>query len=570
MLFIGRAEHLPLLSREYLLAPWNGHLMPGSFAVVRLLDQLWPVSYVPVAIVDLSLQLVAGVLAYRLLVALFGARAAILVPLSMFLFSPVTLPAFLWWAAALNQLPGQVAMIGVLLLQVRYHRLGRTRDGVAGAMVLATGLLFSEKLLLVLPVVFALTLLFLSSGRPPARVRYAVRSSWRVWLAHLAVVVPYCVYYLSHVPSPVTRTPKGEVVLRTAWTALTKAVLPGLLGGPWRWQQVGVGAIADPVEAVVVVSTVAAGLLVVVSVLRRRRAVFGWAVVAGYWLSTALLLGVTRAPYVGPVIGAEYRYSTEVCIVVAVFGTAAFLPLHGPFRRGQAQRLAPRRRGRRPMAASRQPLAAGALCVAVVGASLVSTYQFDRFWRQNQAASYFARARSDLATAHRPLTLVEMPLPPKVQQGFLGSFVHTSTVMSAFEPRPRFLTAGRSADELYMPDDTGHLRRVAVEGFPNRKGRSHGCGWRVERQPVSIPLTRPTLPWRWTARVGYLASEDATATVRVGSVTSMVRIRRGVNTLFVLGEGVVDSVDLTGLSRGALCTDDVTVGSPRAVPYSHP
>lgn len=581
MSFIGRAEHMPFLSREYLLSGWNGHLMPGSFALVRLLNELWPVNYVPVALVDIGLQAATGVLAFTLLVSLFGRRPAILVPLAVYLFSPITLPAFLWWAAALNQLPGQVAMIAALLFQVRYHRAGRLRDGVLGAVSVGAGLLFSEKVLLVLPCVFALTLLYFTPGPPLARLRAALRENWPVWTAYAVVVVPYVAYYATNVPSPVGSSPSVTIAVQTAGTALTSAVLPALFGGPLRWQQIGVGGVADPGTVTVLLACTASALLVWLSVVRRRRAVFGWVVVTGYWLSNAVLLGVTRATYVGPIIGSEYRYSTDVAIIIAVFGAAAFLPLRGSFVRGIPQRLLPRtpslasrlRVGvipRRPDGGSYEGILAGGVCCAIIVAALVSTMQYDTFWRENGSPEFFGNARHDIEASGRHLTLSEVNLPDRVQAGFIGSFITTSTMMSGFEPEPRFLTPGTSAGELYIPDDTGHLRAVWVDGFHGKPGPEVGCGWRVRDRAVRIPLQRTTVPWRWTARIGYLATKEATTSVRVGSVTSKVRIQPGVHELFLIGEGKVDEVRIAGLSEGSLCTDDVAVGFARPQPGTQP
>lgn len=586
MSFIGRAEHLPFLSREYLLEGWNGHFMPGSFALVRALNALWPVNYVPVAVVDLLLQATAAVLAYRLLVALFGRRPAILVPLAIYLFSPITLPAFLWWAAALNQLPGQIAMIGALLLQVRYHRTGRTSDGVLGALAVLAGLLFSEKVLLVVPCVFAMTLLFFTAGRPPVRLRRAVVDHWRVWVAYLLVVVPYAVYYVTQIPSPVGRSVSTVVAVQTVGTALTHAVLPALFGGPLRWQQIGVGGVADPNPAFLVATAVVSALIVWFSIVRRQRAVLAWVIVAGYWLANAILLGVTRASYVGPIIGAEYRYSTDVCVIFAVFGAAAFLPLReGTFAKGAPQRLVPRRSSTSAPTGTLPPLdrrallreilpaegaLAGALCCAVIVPSVVSTMQYDRFWRDNGSPGYFANARRDIANSKRHLTLSEINLPERVQAGFLGAFVKTSTMMSGFTPRPSFLTPGRSSNELFTPDDTGHLRAVFVDGFHNQPGPEKSCGWRVDSSPVLIPLEKATLPWQWTVRMDYLATADASTTVTAGTVTTPVTIHAGANSLYVIGEGAIGSVVVDGLSNGGLCTDDVSVGFARPIPDTHP
>ena len=101
--FTGRAMEYPLWSSEYLLYPYNSHVMPGSYAWVWLSTHLFPLSWVPVALAMVALQALVSLVAYRLLVDLFGRRGWILVPLAVVTLSPVSLPASLWWAAALNR-----------------------------------------------------------------------------------------------------------------------------------------------------------------------------------------------------------------------------------------------------------------------------------------------------------------------------------------------------------------------------------------------------------------------------------------------------------------------------------
>jgi hypothetical protein len=578
--FIGRAERLPFWSPEYLLAGWNGHFMPGAFAYVRLLTALWPLNYVPVGVGDLLLQALAGLLMYALLTSLFGARPAILVPLAVFLFSPMTLPAFVWWAAALNQLFGQIAMILVLLLHVRYHRTGRVRYGVLGALSLLVGLAFSEKLLLTVPVVCALTLFYFTGGPPLLRVRRAVGQHARVWVAYAAVVVPYLAYYTTHVKSPIDARRNLTLTLDTLGTALGHAVLPALFGGPWRWMPIGVqGGIANPGTAMVTVVAVASALVVWASVVRRRRAIFAWVVIATYTLVNAVILGVTRGPWVGPIIGAEYRYSTDACVIFAIFGALAFLPLHGHFAGGQPQRLVTRRVGRRVQTEAPAPSAlqgpgesavASGLAIAVLVSSMVSTFAYDHLWRNDNIRNFFTTTQRDYANVKRGVTLADTNFPENIQSGLFGEWGRTSALFAAFRPRPEFLTPGRYASDLLLTDDSGHLRLATVEGFTNVPGSVKGCGYRIEDALVSIKLGATTLPWLWYVRIGYIASDDATTTVRAGRTVTSAKVHRGLGNLFVMGDGAIGTVELSGLSAGALCTDDVAVGFLKAVPGTHP
>ena len=53
----------------------------------------------------LLMQAAASIGCLRLLRYTFGERLGILPPLALYLFSVITLPAFIWWAAGINQLP---------------------------------------------------------------------------------------------------------------------------------------------------------------------------------------------------------------------------------------------------------------------------------------------------------------------------------------------------------------------------------------------------------------------------------------------------------------------------------
>jgi hypothetical protein len=576
--FIGRSLNEAHWTASHLLEGWHGHLMPGAFALVNVLTDLAPWSYAPVAVVDLAGQALLSVLVLRLLTDLFGRRPAVLVPFTIFVLSPITLPAFLWWAASLNQLWGQIAMALILTAHLRYHRTGRLRWGLLGTAALVGGLAFSEKVVLMVPVVFLFSLLWFTPGRPRARLVLALRRSRAVWVSYAAVTVGYLALYVATARAPEKAASSLTIAVETLGTGVVRAVVPGIIGGPLTWAPIDTGGIADPADWLVVASILLVLLVMLFSVYRRARAVFGWLVVVGYVVVNAGLLGLSRATFTGPLIGAELRYHTDELLIIVVFGSLTLLPVVGTFAIGPFQRLVPRTPGSAlgldiPPEASRrvEVLVSGALAATVLVLSTLSTVRFDPLWRSNAGRDYFATVERDLGRADGPVTIAEVAVPPEVQYPLAFPLNLTTFLFAGLEPPPRFLRPGHPAEDVfYLPDEDGHLRVGRVDGYVGEPGPSPSCGYRVERDEVAIPLRGTTLNWVWTARIGYIASLDAEAVVTIGETSTPVPITAGAHTLYVVGQGAVDEVTISGLTYGSLCTDDVEVGFMSSTPGTSP
>ncbi len=69
-----------------------------------------PLNWTVPAIMLIVLQAGASLAVLRVLRLLLGTRAVLLLPLTFYLFSPLTLPSFAWWAAGLNSLPMQIGL----------------------------------------------------------------------------------------------------------------------------------------------------------------------------------------------------------------------------------------------------------------------------------------------------------------------------------------------------------------------------------------------------------------------------------------------------------------------------
>ena len=122
--FMSRAMNEPL-DAPHLLESYGGHLMPGGFLTAWLLTKVAVYSWAPWAAVLLFLQALAGFGMLRLLVSMFGRRPLVLALLAGYLAYVFTLSAGIWFAAGINQLPMQVALVFGLHAHVEYlrHRL---------------------------------------------------------------------------------------------------------------------------------------------------------------------------------------------------------------------------------------------------------------------------------------------------------------------------------------------------------------------------------------------------------------------------------------------------------------
>ncbi|HEY2296607.1 MAG TPA: hypothetical protein VGH43_02675 [Jatrophihabitans sp.] len=582
--FTGRAAQYSLTDLHgFLMQPYNSHLMPGAFAEVWVLTKLWPLNFGVVVTVNLVLQILVDVAFYRLLRELFGTRPAILVPFTAFVFTPITLSAFVWWAAALNQLPQQLAMLTALWCQTRYLRTGRVRVGIYGAPITLVGLLFSEKTLLTVPLVMAFTVLFFADGNVVRRIITVSRAHWRVWLAYLVVAIPYTAYYVLEVPSP-GHAPHGGDIAALFGSAFSHAIDPGLIGGPWSWHPAGfVGALADPSKLTTYVAGISVIGFVAWTIAWRRRAVFGWLMGIGYASIALLLLAFSRAVSIGPIIGDEFRYVTDVAAVGILGGTLAVLRPAGKWQttpeliehRAWTRRFVEHHLWHEVRAAVPPPrpvVGIVAFMAVFIASATASTLRFDRYWSSNPARPYLTTLRTELAAAPKGMVLYDQEVPPQVAWALLFPYNRLSYLLKPLSDNLQFLEPGRSAPSLAMSDDQGNLRRVAIFGPHAVPGpQQNGCSWLLGPVAIRMRLDGTTFPWTWMLRMAYIASKDTSGTVHAGRTVATVTFRRGLHELYVQVVGAISTVTFSSLAHGAtVCTSDLAVGKPVPIGGSTP
>ena len=233
---IARTGTQGLLSPAYLFDDHDGHVMPAAFLLSGAITRVTPFGWIGPAISLVLLQLVASLALLRTLHVVLGWRPVLLVPLIFALFSPLGLPAFAWWAAALNALPMVAAMAWVCADAILLVRTGNQRYAVTGTGVFAVGLLFFEKAAVIPFVAFGVAALLAHVLGERTVVTTVWHAGRRLWIASGALTVAWIGIYFVVVDQrrwTLDLSMTGELLIRS----VTHGIVPALVGGPWTWER---------------------------------------------------------------------------------------------------------------------------------------------------------------------------------------------------------------------------------------------------------------------------------------------------------------------------------------------
>jgi len=523
LILLGRAGTHPVWSPELLAHDHDGHLMPAAFAVASLATAVAPLQWWPAALTLVVGQLLASLAVLRVLWLLLGPRRALWGPLLFYLFTPLTLPAFAWWAAGLNALPLQAALAWVAGDALLLARTGRRRYAVTGVLVTATALLFFEKSVLVPCVAFATLALVYRVDGAPAPVRRAWRQARPLWLLSAVVVAVWTVSYTTLVASRFGVPPRSMVDGLTHH-GLSYGLVPTLIGGPWRWERWNPSPPwADPPPVLVVAGWSVVALALVWSVRRRHRTGAVWVAAAAYIAASLTAMIMTRfGSETTYELAQTLRYFADSSVVVAI---GAALVIRAPARDTGTG------------VPARARTVGAALCAAgFTAGSAISTVTFAHSWADNPTGDYLAHAKAAL-TAHPEVPVLDHPvsvwvlLPVTYPHNLAGS------VFSALPGRSEI---GAHTTQLRVFDDRGDL--VPAELFPTRivePGDVPDCGHAARPGTVGVlPLDEPAGDWEWTVQINYRASADGALEVGFpGWPAVTVPVTAGLGTVYARVDG---------------------------------
>ncbi len=550
LILVGRAGTQDLLSTSYLFDDHDGHVMPGAFLVAGVITRLAPLVWAWPAASLVVLQLLVSLSVLRTLHVILGWRPVLLIPLCFALFTPLGVPGFAWWAAALNSLPMLAAMAWVCADAILLVRTGNRRYAITAFAVFLGGLLFFEKAAVIPFVAFAVVALLAYVGGDAAAVRTAWRRGLQLWVPALALTATWVAVYLVVVDHR-----RWSLDLAMTWDLLrrsvTHGIVPGLVGGPWEWQRwAPASPWAVPPLSVMVVGWLALAAVVAVSLARKQRIAPVWLVAVGYALACQIPIYLLRSSkFTALELAQTLRYFPDLVIVLTLLAAVAF--------------CAPNRESGWLDASPTRTAVVTATGIVFVASSLYSTSTFLTSWRDNPAQPYLQNAIRALAQARAASSapLLDQEVDPLVLQRVAYPENLASHMFALIRDRPEF--AGSTTD-LRMLDSGGRLVDANVTWTRTiNAGPVPDCGYFVQPDAaVRMPLDGPLLPADWTAEINYLANSDGSMLMKLDEgPETKVTVHPGLNRVFVRLAGAGSAITVRASTAAlSLCLASGPVG----------
>jgi hypothetical protein len=555
LILIGKAGTHNLLAPSYLFDDHDGHVMPGAFLVAGTIIRLAPLNWTWPAVSLLVLQLLASLALLRALYVIVGWRPVLLIPFTFALFTPLAVPGFAWWAAALNSLPMLAALAWVCADAILLVRTGNQRYAVTGVLVYFGGLLFFEKAAVIPFVAFAVAALLchVTGDRGLGSALATVwRAGRRLWIAALALTAAWIALYLA-----VVNQQRWSSDLSMTWQLLmrsiTHAIVPGLAGGPWHWDRwAPASPWATPPPSVMVLGWVVLAGTLAVSLVRKERIGPVWLVAVGYAVACQVPIYLMRSSKQTALeLAQTLRYLPDLVVVLALLAAVALSATN-------------RQAGPRWLAASPKRTAVVAVLTMLFAiSSLHSTSTFLTSWRDNPAQPYLQNARASLAAARAAsdVPLLDQEVDPLVLQRVAAPENLASHLFALLRDRPEFAPA---TTQLRMIDSSGRLIKARVTWVRTiAPGPMPQCGYFAQPdKPARMVLDGPLLPADWTVELNYLANSDGSMTLSMTQGPEVkVPVHPGLNRVFARLPGAGDAITVRANTTAlALCLASGPVG----------
>ncbi|GAB3033730.1 hypothetical protein GCM10011376_30240 [Nocardioides flavus (ex Wang et al. 2016)] len=533
------------LTSEYLVRDYGGHFEVGQYFLLWVMSHTIDQTFAPAAFAIVIMQAVASVLLFILLRTLFGPSPFILLPWTVYLFTPLAVGWSSWLSAAMQALPLQIATALVLIASAKAHKTGSRAWATGSVAAFAVGLLMWQKAGLILPLALAVHLLVVADPQPWRERLRGLRRTAGMWVGLVGVLTAYIVVYLNVVDGGLDSTAREGVEVGPMFgETLFRMFVPGLFGGPWH--STGAESTIFPYTETypaMIFSLAFLGIVVASFMVTGRRALQGWFLLVGYLVADLALLGLGRADWIG-ILLRDPRYVADALPVMTIAVLAAFRGLWEP---------APDERKAAQWLRSRMSLRMTMNAVAVLIVScLVTTVRMAPVVQHDYAANYaLGVARQMKEDPRRSVINTAPPFEVSARADLQG-------MMNAIGADVVF---DRPATDMYLFDGLAQLKRMDLfPGSPSETGPQEGCGWSVGRlyEDLWAIDEEPVAPR--ILRMGYYSGVPATLDVSLAERTHTVELPAGLGqAFFVIGPEAGD-VAARVSDGGSICITDVAVG----------
>ena len=448
------------------------------------------------------------------------------------------LPAGIWFAAGINQLPIQIALVFGLHAHLAYLRTARLRSPwsppspgrSSGSSSTRRRCSCSASTRLVALCWFARGTLAERLARAVARLpRRGDRLRRRSAVAYLALYVKFGLDFC-----PAAR--RAALVAAVAYRLVGVAFSTGLIGGPLSWQ-LDVGRLARRPQRpdqprLVGRARLASSTTPSPTRTASRRA---WSLIVFTSRRNVVPARVGAGQRGRPGHRPEYRYQTESAALVRAVVGLAFLPLLGAResqRRARGGRPAPRATGAGPAGDA----------VVVVAARWSRASRYVDTWQDSNPSEAVLRER---ARDRRPPRRQAGPAgrPGRSRRRCCGPTAtrRTPTATSCGTSRTRRRTPTSLVDDLYVLDDRGKLAPVGIPPARYHDGRSAAAATVLTGDTATIPLDGPVIGGGWWIRMDYGAPRPFRARIGLGRhEPARLRLPAGLHTVFFQADGSFD------------------------------
>lgn len=562
--YFVRANTLPM--PRFLFESYNGHVGPGQFLLVWLLNALAPLSFQTANAVA-ALIAVAGVgvwaAAFR---RIFGARPGLLVPIALLAFSPTLIWSNLWWASAVQVGPLQLCLGAAVYCAASWAVEPSRRRLWALLIAFAVGLFFWEKAIFcLLPIVTVIWMML------PGGTRQRLRTARPAYVAAGGLAVGYLLLYAGALQMyPGTwyavqdaepdLSPAGLLsILRGVLEATRDALAPALIGGPWGSVTYNLNNILSGRTTITsLCGVLVLALLLAGAGLRRHGLVPVLMCVTYVGVLSALTVGSTMGAVLGVAAMKNPRLFADSLSVMWLAVLLLLMPT-----------VTERREGIRPWRhlTLPRPLASGAVfafaLVAMLGTVSGCRALLGPLQAHHAPREWVANLRHDVE-AKTPVLIVDGRPPADVYGfGFWPDEAWLSKMLAA-SSSARF--AG-SSESLFAVQRDGSLQESAVKEMTTvEPGPVEDCGYALGAgEHTDLPLTDTLYAWNWAMEAAFFAGQPGELVLTVDGVDVPLSVQKGVSTLYAPINSTVSDVSVAATkSSGTVCLVGMKFGSPTA------